>query len=303
MSLRSTIFILGSFLSVVISPIQLHAQEIKAQVQVVAPRVQLANKQILTTLEQSIQQFINNRKWTEEKVEIVERLEISIFMEVNSISDNNDIAGTVQLQVTRPIYNSTYKSTILQFNDEDVAFNYREFDNLDYQENLNLNDLTTLLAYYVYVSLGWDFDSFSELGGNLYFAKAQTIVNLMTNKPGWNQSDGKGMRNRFYLAENLNSPRFKDFRVLTYEYHRKGLDIFYENPEKGRRLITESLQKLSETNQSNRNSLLQKLFFTTKWPELVEIYKGGTTAEKTIITRLLNDLDPTNSKRYEKIKE
>ena len=256
MSLRSTIFLVGSFISAVISPNYLHAQEIKAQVQVVAPRVQLANKQILTTLEQSIQQFINNRKWTEEKVDVLERLEISLFFEVNSISENNDIVGTVQLQVTRPIFNSTYKSTVLQFNDEDVAFNYREFDNLDYQENLNLNDLTTLLAYYVYVSLGWDFDSFSELGGNLYFAKAQTIVNLMTNKPGWNQSDGKGMRNRLYLAENLNSPRFKDFRVLTYEYHRKGLDIFYENPENGRKIITESLQKLSETNQSNRNSLL-----------------------------------------------
>jgi hypothetical protein len=303
MTLRSKFFVIISLFLSFLGFNNAYSQEIKAQVQIVAPRVQLANKQILTTLEQSIQQFINNRKWTEEKIEIIERLEISLFMEVNSISESNDIVGTVQLQVTRPVYNSTYKTTILQFNDEDVAFNYREFDNLDYQENLNLNDLTTLLAYYVYVSLGMDFDSYSEMGGNLYFAKAQTIVNLMTNKPGWNQSDGKGMRNRFYFAENLNSPRFKDFRVLTYEYHRKGLDIFYENPEKGRKIITESLQKLSETNQSNQNSLLQKLFFTTKWPELVEIYKGGTTAEKTIITRLLNDLDPTNSKRYEKIKE
>ncbi len=279
----------------------LDAQEINASVQVVAPRVQQSDKNILQTLQNSIQQFINNRKWTEDKVEMVERIDVSLFMEITDF-ENNNFTGTVQLQVIRPVYNSTYKTTVLQFNDDDVSFSYREFENLDYQENMNMNDLTTLLAYYVYIALGVDHDSFGELAGSEHLTKAQSIVNLMSNKPGWNQGDGKGFRNRFYLAENLTSPRFKEFRELSYKYHRLGLDQFHENPEKGRKVITETLQKIQEASQNNRNSLMQKLFFTTKWPELVEIYKGATAAEKANVTKLLMDIDPTNSKRYENIK-
>lgn len=279
----------------------LDAQEINASVQVVAPRVQQSDKNILQTLQNSIQQFINNRKWTEDKVEMVERIDVSLFMEITDF-ENNNFTGTVQLQVIRPVYNSTYKTTVLQFNDDDVSFSYREFENLDYQENMNMNDLTTLLAYYVYIALGVDHDSFGELAGSEHLTKAQSIVNLMSNKPGWNQGDGKGFRNRFYLAENLTSPRFKEFRELSYKYHHLGLDQFHENPEKGRKVITETLQKIQEASQNNRNSLMQKLFFTTKWPELVEIYKGATAAEKANVTKLLMDIDPTNSKRYENIK-
>lgn len=282
-----------------INPAQ--AQEVNATVQVVAPRVQLSNKQILNTLQNSIQQFINNRKWTEEKVAVSEKVNFSLFININAIN-NDQFEGTAQLQVTRPVFNSSYKTTVMQFNDEDISFAYREFENLDYQENMNMNDLTTLLAYYVYIALGVEYDSFGELGGSPFFTKAQAIVNIMTNKPGWNQGDGRGFRNRFYLADNFNSPRFKDFRELNYNYHRNGMDQFHEDPVSARENITNSLKSIAETSQSNRNSLLQKLFFTTKWPELVEIYKGGTSAEKTLIVRLLNDLDPTNSQRYEKIK-
>ncbi len=280
---------------------KLYSQEINATVQVVAPRVQIANKDILVTLQNSLQQFINNRKWTEENISSTEKVNMTLFINIDAW-DNDKFQGNSQLQVTRPVYGSNYKTTVLQFNDEDVGFNYREFENLEYQENMNMNDLTTLMAYYVYIALGIEHDSYGLLGGSKYYAKAQNLVNLMTNKPGWNQGDGKGFRNRFYLAENLNSPRFIEFRELNYQYHRDGLDQFYEDPIKGRKKITESLQKISETAQTNRNSLLQKLFFTTKWPEIVEIFKEGTTAEKTIIVRLLKDLDPTNMQRYEKIK-
>ena len=282
-------------------PASLFSQEVNATVQVVAPRVQIANKDILVTLQNSLQQFINNRKWTEENISSNEKVNMTLFINIDAW-DNDKFQGTSQLQVTRPVYGSNYKTTVMQFNDEDVGFNYREFENLEFQENMNMNDLTTLMAYYVYISLGVEHDSYGVLGGEKYFAKAQNLVNLMTNKPGWNQGDGKGFRNRFYLAENLNSPRFKEFRELNYQYHRLGLDQFYEDPIKGRKHITESLQKITETAQTNRNSLLQKLFFTTRWPEIVEIYKGGSTAEKTIIVRLLKELDPTNLQRYEKIK-
>lgn len=277
------------------------AQEIKSTVQVVAPRVQMTDKQVLITLQTAAQQFINTRKWTDENIALQEKIDISLFIEITAIN-NNDFKGTLQFQVIRPVFNSTYKSTLFQFNDEDVSFSYREFENLDYQENMNMNDFTTLLAYYVNLAIGLDFDSFGELGGSPYFAKAQSIVAMMTNKPGWNQADGKGIRNRFYLAENLNNPRFKELRLLNYNYHRRGMDLFSENPEQARKNITEILKSLKESQALFQNSLLQKTFFSTKWPELVEIYKGATVPEKTAMAKFLSDMDPTNSQRYEKIK-
>lgn len=280
----------------------IHAQEIKATVQCVAPRVQISDKQILTTLQNSLQQFVSNRKWTDEKFEIHEKIEISLFFDISQITDNNEFQGTMQLQVIRPVLNSTYKTTIMQFNDDDVTFVYREFENLDYQENQNINDLTSLMAYYVNIAIGLDFDSYAELSGTPYFAKAQNIVNLMANKPGWNQSDGKGFRNRFYLAENLNNARFKDFRILNYNYHRKGMDKFQQDPEQARKNITDAIKQLQDAIKGNQNSLLQKVFFFTKWAELIEIYKGGNVPEKSSAIKMLNELDPTNNQRYEKIR-
>ncbi len=301
--MRKTITLFHILLAalIVFLPTTSQAQEIKSTIQVVAPRVQVTDKQILNTLQTSAQQFINNRKWTDENIAQQEKIDISIFIEITAIN-NTEFKGTLQFQVIRPVFNSTYKSTIFQFNDEDVSFTYREFENLEYQENMNMNDFTTLLAYYVNIAIGLDFDSFSELGGSAYFAKAQSIVAMMTNKNGWNQADGKGIRNRFYLAENLNNPRFKELRLLNYNYHRRGMDMFAENPEQARKNITEILKSLKESQTLFQNSLLQKTFFSTKWPELVEIYKGATVPEKTAMAKFLSDMDPTNSQRYEKIK-
>ena len=280
----------------------LSAQEIKATVQVIAnPQLTQSNKQVLTTLQTAMQQFINTRKWTEETPTLTEKIEISMFMEVMNIN-NNDFSTKLQVQVIRPVFGSTYKSTVLNFNDEDAIFSYREFESLDFQDNMNMNDFTSLLAFYVYISLGFDFDSYGEMAGNPYFVKAQNIVNLMAGKDGWNQGDGKGMRNKFYLAENLNNPRFKDLRLLTYTYHRKGMDQFHNNPDAARKEITDAIKKIGDQANLFQNSLLQRTFFTTKWPELVEIYKGATAPEKANIVKLLSTMDPPNSARYEKIK-
>jgi hypothetical protein len=261
----------------------------------------MTDKQVLQTLQNAAQQFINTRKWTDENIATQEKIEFSMFFDITSIN-NNDFSGSMQFQVVRPTYNSTYKTTIFQFNDEDINFSYREFENLEYQENMNMNDFTTLLAYYVNLAIGMDFDSFSELGGSPYFSKMQSTVSLMTNKLGWNQGDGKGIRNRFYLAENLTNPRYKDLRLLTYHYHRKGMDEFAATPDQARKNITESIKKLKETQSIFQNCLLQKSFFSTKWPELVEIYKGAPVPEKTAMSKFLSEIDPTNSQRYEKIK-
>jgi hypothetical protein len=293
-------FLLILFCSIIWQPLQ--SQEVKSAVQVIAPSVQLTDKQILNTLQTSIQQFINNRKWTDDQFENREKVEFSLFFEIKSIVNASEFSGTLQIQTSRPVFGSSYKSSVFTFNDEDVAFAYREFEALDYQENQNVNDLTSLIAFYVNLALGYDYDSFGELGGTLYFTKAQSILNLMQGKPGWNQGDGKGQRNRFNLIEQLNNNRFQPVRNLVYAYHRKGMDKMSESPENARTAITEALKSISDLNNLSMNSLVQRVFFNAKWSEIVDIYKVASVAEKNNILELLRKIDSQNASRYEKIK-
>jgi hypothetical protein len=280
------------------------AQEFLAAVQVNAAKenISQSDKQIFQTLQTEVQQFINNRKWTETTFAPNERIRVSFFFNIENMNERNEIKSSLQFQVTRPVYGSMYTTTLLSFTDEDCYFTYREFDPLDYQENQNLSDLTSLIAFYLNIALGIEFDSFSENGGSPYFSKAQNIVNTMGTTIGWMQTDGKGMRNRFYLSESFNNPRFAAIHSLYYQYHRAGMDQLHEDPAAGRSAITEGLEALEDFNRSVPNSMIQKVFFQTKWPELVELYKGGTSAEKTNILKLLGNLDPSNSQRYDKIR-
>jgi hypothetical protein len=279
------------------------AQEMKATVQVVAPGVQMTNKSVLTTLQNAIQLFLNSRKWTEETFEAREKIEVSFFFNITKISDANEFTGSLQINSVRPVLNSTYKSTLFSFEDDEIYFVYREFENLDYQENQNLSDLTSLLAFYTNIVIGYDFDSYGDLGGSTYFQKGWTTINTMQGRPGWAQSDGKGgFHNRYYLAENLNNARFQALRKMVYTYHRKGLDIMYEKPDDGRSAITESFKSLQDLISVQPNSLLQKTFFSAKYSEIVEIYKVATVPEKNNILTLLGQLDPVHLQKYEKIK-
>lgn len=281
---------------------QLLSQEIKSTVQVVSPGIQITNKTLLTTLQNAMQQFVNNRKWTDEKFENREKIELAIFLEVKKFEGEGDISATMQITATRPVFNSTYKTNTFLFNDEDISFTYKEFQALDYQENQNLNDLTSLLAYYTYLCLGFDFDSYGEMGGTPFFNKAQQIVSLCQGRPGWGQTDGKGIRNRYNLIENITNTRFNPIRKLMYSYHRKGMDQFYEKPEEARKNITEGLQSLQELVAVTPNSTIHRVFFSSKTTELVEIYKGATVPEKNEIVQLLSLLDPVNRQKWEKIK-
>ncbi|MFZ9756142.1 MAG: DUF4835 family protein [Bacteroidia bacterium] len=303
MVLRITHTLLFSALLALSIP-KVQAQEFLASVQVNAAKENIAqsDKQVFQTLQTEVQQFINNRRWTEVQVAPNERIRISLFFNIESTNERNEMKSSLQVQITRPVYGSMYTSTLLSFTDEDCYFTYREFDPLDYQENQNLNDLTSLIAFYLNIALGVEFDSYGENAGKPYFAKAQNIVNTMGTTIGWMQTDGKGMRNRFYLAESFNNPRFAPIHELYYSYHREGMDQFHEDPVAGRAAISESLKALEDFNRSVPNSMIQKVFFQTKWPEIVEIYKGANPAEQASILKLLSSLDPSNTQRYEKIR-
>lgn len=278
------------------------AQDVNATIQVIGPSLQTTDKQILTNLQTSIQQFINGTKWTNEVVMPHERLDVSIFFDIKSISNVTDFSGTMQIQVSRPVLFSTYKTSIFNFSDDEIGFRYGDMENLTYQEGQNISDLTTLLAYYINIAIGYDEDSYSKMGGDDFFKKSQSIVNIMQGKYGWGQNDGRGGRNKYYLADNLNNARYKAIRELTYNYHRNGLDQMFENPIVGRNKITEAIKGIEELNKLVPNNVLQKTFFSAKWGELIEIYKAsGKTEQKEIVT-LLSKLDPSNGNRYEQIK-
>ncbi len=278
------------------------AQELKCNVQVIANAVQLSNKQIFTTLQNAVVQFMNNRKWTEVRYDQQEKIECSILIEITEAVSADEFTANLQIQSVRPVYLSAYKSSVFSHRDELVSFRYREFEQLEYQENQNMMDLTSVLAYYAYMVIGFDMDVFGNGGGTLMFQNARNIVNVCQGKSGWNPGDGRSNRNRHTLVENLLDARFTPLRNLMYQYHREGMDLMYDKPEKARITILEGLRSIQELARILPNSMYLKIFFNAKVSELVDIFKGAPPNEKNTAFELLINIDPANRNRYDAIK-
>ena len=286
----------------VYSHVPLRAQELKCNVQVVANAVQISNKQIFTTLQNAVIQFMNNRKWTEQRYDQQEKIECSMLIEITEAVSADEFSANVQIQSVRPVYLSAYKTSLFSHRDELVSFRYREFEQLEYQENQNMMDLTSVLAYYAYLIIGYDMDAFGNSGGTMMFQKARNIVNVCQGKTGWNPGDGRSNRNRHTLVENLLDARFIPLRTLMYSYHREGMDMMYEKPEKARITIMDGLRSVQELARILPNSMYLKIFFNAKVAELVDIFKGAPPSEKNTAFELLVSIDPANRNRYEAIK-
>lgn len=282
---------------------KMYAQDLNCHVNVIAPSIQLTNKQqLINSLQNAVSQFMNNRKWSDDRIMSNERVQCNIQIEIKEVISLDEFSAAIQVISIRPVYGSSYTSTILNHYDDDWVFKFQEFQALEFQENMNLSNLTSVLAYYAYIILGMDYDSFSPEGGTPYYNKAQGVLNACQNVAGWRAQDGKNNRNRYYLIENLTSDRFRSVRQTLFSYHFKGLDIMHKDPEKGRQEITESLKNLEEICRLVPNAALIKVFFFSKNKEIVEIYKEATPAEKNKIFELLSKLDPANKSIYEKIK-
>lgn len=280
----------------------LSAQELKCNVQVVANAVQLSNKQIFTTLQNAVVQFMNNRKWTDQRYDQQEKIECSMLIEITEAVSADEFNANIQIQSVRPVYLSAYKTSVFSHRDELVSFRYREFEQLEFQENQNMMDLTSVLAYYAYLVIGFDMDAFGKSGGTMLFQKARNIVNVCQGKNGWNPGDGRSNRNRHTLVENLLDARFLPLRNLMYSYHREGMDMMYDKPEKARITIMEGLRSVQELARILPNSMYLKIFFNAKVAELVDIFKGAPPSEKNTAFELLISIDPANRNRYEAIK-
>jgi len=285
-------------------------QEIQARLSIITSKVSTqVDKKIFQTLQTALTNFINNRKWTQDVFQPSEKIQCNFLLTIDQDLGNNVFKGKMTVQAARPIYNTSYVSPIMNFQDDNIVFKYVEFQPVEYNENrVQGNDpltanITALIAYYVNIILGLDYDSFSLKGGNVYFQKAWNIVN---NAPesrdisGWKSFDG--LRNRYWLAENFNNNRFALIHDALYAYYRSGMDIFYDNEESGRNGMLNCLNYLNSVNNENPGSMVIQFFFQGKSAELVKVFSKASGEQKSRAKDILTKLDITNASLYKDLK-
>lgn len=277
------------------------AQELEVKVSINTPKLQTADPQVFQTLRTAVEEFMNNQKWTNDVYEQEERIKMDVVITISKELSANTFEAEVSLQSIRPVFNSLYETPMFKHQDKDVTFTYEQFQPLEYSQTTYLNNLTSVLGYYAYIVLGMDYDSFSPFGGEPYFQAAQDIVNrippnIASSVPGWRSTDGN--RNRYWLIENILSPRVRPFRQAIYDYHRQGLDAMNEDVAVGRAVMTQSLESLDGVNKTYPNSMILQVFANTKSDEIIEIYKGAGPQEKNAVTRTMERVDPPRSSAY-----
>jgi len=289
-----TVFLL-SFL------IQLSGQELQCNVSVSSSRIEGTYKEIFQSMRTDISEFMNNRKWTDHQFTYDERIVCTIFIQITDQIGADQFKGSIQVQLNRPVFNSSYQTPVLNIKDNDFDVRYIEFQPLEFNESSNTNALTNLLAYYAYIILGFDYDTFSPLGGTPYFLKARDIVNKSQNarEKGWRAYEGQ--YNRFWLIDNLYNKAYSPFRDLMYRYHRMGLDVMSEKPDLGRGEIADALKNMQRVYRSRPDTYINRIFFDAKSDEIVNLFSKGSIDEKSRVMTVLSECDPANSGKYEAI--
>lgn len=288
---------------------QAPAQEIQARLSVIASKVSTqVDRKIFNTLQTGLTNFLNARKWTNDVFQPSEKIQCSFLITIEKDLGNNVFEGKMTIQAARPAYNTTYDCPMLNFQDDNIIFKYQEFQPIEFNENrVQGNDplvgnLTAIMAYYVNIILGFDYDSYSLRGGDLYFQKAWNIVN---NAPEGREINGwksfESLRNRYWLAENMNNSRFALMHDVLYSYYRSGIDVFFENEEAGRSGIINALNFLNTINTENPNSMVMQLFFQGKANELQKIFSKAGAEQKARAKELLTRLDVTNASQYKSL--
>jgi hypothetical protein len=287
-----------------------YGQELQARVTIIAQKVSTQiDRKVFQTLQSGLTNFLNTRKWTRDVYQASEKINCNFLITIDQDLGNNMYRGKMTIQAARPVYNTTYDSPIMNFQDENVVFRYVEFQPIEFNENrVQGNDpmvanLTAILAYYANIILGLDYGSFSLRGGDEYFKKAWNIVN---NAPESKEITGwklfESLRNRYWLAENLNSTRYTLIHDALYNYYRSGLDVFFENEDAGRTGVLNSLNFLNTINLESPGSMIMQFFFQGKSNELVKLFTKASTEQKARARDYLTKLDITNANAYKELK-
>ena len=282
------------------------AQELNARVTVISNRVgTTVDRKIFTNLQQQLTNLLNTRKWTNESYKVQEKIDCSFIINIEQVVEPNIYKATLTVQAARPIYNASYKSAIVNYQDADLTFKYIEFQPVEFNENrVQGNDasaanLTAVIAFYAYSIIGLDNDSFSPKAGENQFNKA---LNVVTNAPegkniaGWRIFDG--LRNRYWLNENLTNNKYNIIHDVIYTYYRAGMDKLYDNEAEARGNILQALIQLQAFNKENPNTMILQFFMQGKYQELVGIFKNASGAEKARALEILSEIDIVNSSKY-----
>ncbi len=288
-------------LTAILLSVAVHAQELNIQVSISTPGLSETERQIMQTLRGDLREFINQTNWTNYQFETRERIEASIQITIEERMGGDEYRANIQVQSRRPIFNTSYHSPIFNHRDRDVQFRYREHDPLEYADNAHLSNLTSLIAYYVYIIIGFDFDTFAPLGGTPYFEKAQQVVNQAQNAPevGWKSFESQ--RNRYWLIENIMNARYRQIRQAMYTYHRLGFDTMTGNIDLGRSEVLSALEMLQRAHRERPNTLLMQVVTTAKSDELVNLFGGAPAMEQNRAIEILSEIDPSNSSKYRRI--
>jgi len=298
------------FFVLISSTLFVQGQEIQARLSIISSKVSTqVDKKIFQTLQTSLTNFINNRKWTSDVFQPSEKIQCNFLLTIDQDLGNNVFKGKMTVQAARPVYNTSYVSPLMNFQDDNIVFKYIEFQPVEFNENrVQGNDpltanITAIFAYYINIILGLDYDSFSLKGGNIYFQKAWNIVsNAPENRDitGWKSFEG--LRNRYWLAENFNNNRFGLIHDALYSYYRTGLDVFYENEEAGRSGMLNCLNFLNTINSENPGSMVIQFFFQGKSNEFVKVFSKASGDQKSRAKDILTRLDITNGALYKDLK-
>lgn len=281
--------------------VKVQSQELYCNVEVTSQQIQGSDRRIYETLKNAIYEFMNNQSWTNYNIKSNEKIECSILFNVVDRPSPDYFRCEMTIALRRPVYNSTYNSILFNFIDKDVEFDYIENQPLDFSTGIFTNNLTSILAYYAYIMIGLDFDSFLLDGGDPYYEAALSIVNSAQSSgfKGW--SSAEGIKNRYWILENLTNASYSGIRNFYYEYHRKGLDAMYEEPENGRKAILESLSYLQQVKKSRPSLIILQIIADSKRDEFVNVFSEGVPNEKSNAVKLLNEIDPSNAMTYQKI--
>jgi hypothetical protein len=278
------------------------AQELNCRITILAPQLQQIDKVILDRMKDAMEEFMNARKWTDDQFMQDERIECNIQITLNEMPSAGNFKGSIQVQSSRPVYNSEYSAPILVVNDNDFVFRYVENQLMQWSLDQHRDNLTSVLAFYAYIIIGFDYDTFALEGGTDHLLKAQQIVLNAQNagEPGWKASQGQ--RNRYWLIENHMHETFKPLRRGFYEWHRHGLDKIYENPGKARKVISDAIVAFKDVHQVRPASYNMQLFFLAKADEVVKLFGPAPEEERIPVVNTLKIIDPANIGKYDKMK-
>ena len=288
------------FLFLVFS-VAISAQELQCHVSVSTKQVEGTNRDVFNTLQKALTEFMNNRRWTDRQYAVNERIECNISIIINEQTTAETFKAELQVQARRPVYGSSYTTPILNFKDQNFNFTYREFETLEFNDNNFESNLTAVMAFYAYLIIGLDSDSFAPFGGTPAFQKAENIVNMAQSRQesGWRAFESR--RNRYEVINNIMDERLRKFREFFYQYHRHGLDEMVRNPANARARIAQSMIVLEEVNRNRPNSIALQMFFDAKEDELISIFSEGTDKERADVFKILSTLVPTKTSKFEKI--